>query len=205
MNYIGLLANIMKNMNTKSHIFILRILGGRLKGRGIKMVPQEYLRPSKTIIRESFFGRMHAEIEGKTFFELFAGSGSMGFEALSRGARHIIFTEHNKAIFQQLHKNCLSLDVLNDVELYYDDVFSVFGEIILRHSDLILYIDPPFPNSMQTLYEKCFSMLQSYELKQVHCIVFEAMSSVHMPTDMAGFSLELSRQFGKSTLHYYRR
>ncbi len=76
----------------------LRIIAGKFKNKKILAPKLDTTRSSKNFLRESFFNIMQAEVVNSNFIELFAGSGSMGIEAISRGAKKAIFFEKNKTV-----------------------------------------------------------------------------------------------------------
>ena len=74
----------------------LKVIGGVFKGRNLQMAPLEITRSSKAILKESLFNTLNYDVVGANFVEFFAGSGSVGIEALSRGAKSAIFFEQNR-------------------------------------------------------------------------------------------------------------
>ena len=72
-----------------------KIIGGKYKGKKIKLPPLSVTRSSKSILRESLFNTLQQDIAGKNLVEVFAGSGSIGLEAISRGAKKVFFIEKN--------------------------------------------------------------------------------------------------------------
>lgn len=88
---------------TKKHKFI--ISQGKYKGLGLFLESNDTTRPTKALIKKSFFDTMRYELFGKTFIECFAGSGQMGFEALSLGVSEVVFFEKNMQAFKNLCNN----------------------------------------------------------------------------------------------------
>lgn len=118
-----------------------RIIGGQWKGRKLKFFEVEGLRPSLDRVRETLFNWLQGEIHGARCLDLFAGSGALGIEALSRGAAFVQFVELNKKASRQLETNLGLLDADND-RLFHGDAF----EFIAANQDgfdLVL-LDPPF-------------------------------------------------------------
>jgi 16S rRNA (guanine(966)-N(2))-methyltransferase RsmD len=123
----------------------LRILGGKYKNRLLNTPKGEQTRPSLGIVRKSLFDILQQEIEGSVFLDLFAGSGAIGFEALSRGARQVTFVDSHKFCVECLYKNAEMLGCKDEVQIMSCDVnqaLKMLGKMG-KCFDLI-YIDPPY-------------------------------------------------------------
>src|SRR5678810_1027026 len=86
----------------------LRVIGGLLKGRRIDTLPGESIRPTGDRVREALFAILGPRIRNATFLDLYAGTGAIGIEALSRGAREVVFIESDRAAAALLLKNLAS-------------------------------------------------------------------------------------------------
>lgn len=118
-----------------------RIIGGKWKGRKLRFIEVEGLRPSLDRIRETLFNWLQNEIHGARCLDLFAGSGAIGIEALSRGAAKTSFVELNRKAFHQLEEN-LGLVNADNVHVVHGDAF----EFIASNQQPfdIIFLDPPF-------------------------------------------------------------
>lgn len=87
-----------------------QIIGGKFKGKKIKLPSLDVTRSSKSILKESFFNVIQFDIIDKIFIEAFAGSGSIGLEAISRGAKSAYFIEIDKNSYDILIQNCSLID-----------------------------------------------------------------------------------------------
>lgn len=90
---------------------MIRITGGRLRGRRLRVAPGTRTRPSAARLREAIFSMVGARIEGARVADLFAGVGTLGIEALSRGAAHVLFVEIDPRSIRALRENLGDLDV----------------------------------------------------------------------------------------------
>jgi len=118
-----------------------RIIGGQWKGRKLKFLEVEGLRPSLDRVRETLFNWLQSNIRGARCLDLFAGSGAIGIEALSRGASHVDFVELNKKASRQLEAN-LGLLEASDGDVWHQDA-SQF--LLNQHEPYdIIFLDPPF-------------------------------------------------------------
>jgi len=192
---------VSKNFKTK-------IIAGKFKGRFIDIPNTPTTRSSKNILKESLFNTLQFEIMGKNFVEVFAGSGSIGLEALSRGAKRCYFIEQNRDVFSILEKNIKKLNAQNTVPIYGDS-FLKFEDILKRlkrdKAKSYFYFDPPFSirEGMQHIYEKTFKLIESIDPAMVEMIIIEHMTKEKMPEEIKNFEKIKSKKFGKSSLSYY--
>ncbi len=190
-----------------------KIIGGACKGLGLNLPNVSSTRPTKAIVRESFFNTLQAEIIGSHFIEVFSGSASMGLEALSRGAMSAVFFEQNKSAYATLlenialFKNRLKKEI--EIQTFLDDAFKLLPVLGLKNGVLnIIYLDPPFETSgFLGVYEKCFQALERL-LNRSHSknllVVFEHESLHEMPKSLATLAIIKQKKFGKTTLTYFQ-
>ncbi len=198
----------MRNVNTN---VALRILGGKLRGQNVRFVQTNTTRPTKAILRESLFGTLAGEIVGAVFVEMFAGSGSVGFEALSRGAQKVVFIEQNEANISQLRENCARFKLTESAQICCGDCFAILAPLLEQLCNcarsIVLYCDPPFAirEGQDRIYARCAEFLGNLCLDCVQHIIFETMSSASLPPHIAHFVQYKKRAFGKSALQYYTK
>ena len=123
----------------------LRILGGEFKGRILKSPKTSLTRPTPGILRQAVFNICQHHIEGAHFLDLFAGSGAMGLEALSRNAQSATFIEKAPAAARCIRENISLLHLEDRSELLTLDIFQAIQQLKQKKRvfDLI-YIDPPY-------------------------------------------------------------
>src|SRR3569832_2330067 len=97
---------------------IMRIIAGTLKGRRLSAPAGLDLRPTSDKVKEALFNILSDRIEGTAFLDLYAGTGSVGMDALSRGARNVVFVENNKRHLQYLKKNISSCSFEGSAEIF---------------------------------------------------------------------------------------
>jgi 16S rRNA (guanine966-N2)-methyltransferase len=122
----------------------MRIIGGKAKGRKLHFPSDSKERPTSDFLREALFNLL-GPLQNKTFLDLFAGSGSVGLEAASRGAQGIFFVEKNKNLVEVIKKNiqtcCLDINcrvIAGDIEFALRDLFRKKYEMD------IIFADPPY-------------------------------------------------------------
>ncbi|MEP4145724.1 MAG: 16S rRNA (guanine(966)-N(2))-methyltransferase RsmD [Halioglobus sp.] len=120
----------------------LRIIGGLWRGRKLSFIPTEGLRPTTDRVRETLFNWLAADIQGAQCLDLFAGSGALGLESLSRGAAHCDFVDTSAAAIKQLRSHLQVLDVEGRGNCHADSALSFLAKAKLRWD--IVFVDPPF-------------------------------------------------------------
>jgi 16S rRNA (guanine966-N2)-methyltransferase len=125
----------------------LRIVAGHLRGSRIDVADQEGLRPTSDRVRETVFNWLAPMIAGAHCLDLFAGSGALGIEAVSRGAADCVFVERDRAVAGQLEATLGRLKVGN-ARVVNADALSWLGQLA-RPFDLV-FLDPPFSAGLWT-------------------------------------------------------
>ncbi len=186
-----------------------RIIAGKYKGKKLRLPSKEVTRSSKSILKEALFNILQFDIVDKNFVEVFGGSGSVGLEALSRGAKRVYFIEKNRDSYEVLRQNAKSCDE-NSCVLYYGDAFDKLWDVIedLRrlHEKAYFYFDPPFSirEGYEDIYNQVEQMIKKIPKEVVEAIIVEHMSSYDFPERLGSYERYKKRKFGKSTLSFYR-
>ena len=185
-----------------------KIIAGTHKGKVLELPSLDVTRSSKSMLKESLFNVLQFDIIDKIFIESFAGSGSVGLEAISRGATRAYFIELDKNSYQNLLKNCKLVDI-EKCQTIQGNTFVQTPLILdfLRNSkdEIVLYVDPPFDyrEGMEDIYKKSFHMIEEITATNIFMIIVEHVSSLEIPEVLGKFSLDKTRKFGKSALSYY--
>ncbi len=133
----------------------MQILAGRYKGVSIQTSAKYEYRPTQSKVRKSLFDIL-GDLSDKTVIDLFAGSGILGFEALSRMAKSVIFVEANKDLVQLLYKNRVKIDEQN----CYIKKIDAYKFIKEEHLVDLILVDPPYgQKDLNLLIEFCLNML----------------------------------------------
>ena len=125
----------------------VRIIGGEFRGRQIGFANESGLRPTTDRIRETLFNWLHYEIPGSTCLDLFAGSGVLGFEALSRGARRVVMVEASPRVAQVLEENAVRLGGGGKLEVVRDDALHWLRSSPPEAFEIV-FVDPPFAEDL---------------------------------------------------------
>ena len=193
----------------KFKIFTTAIAAGTHKGKKIEIPDIFTTRSSKGILKESLFNTLQFDIIEKNFVEVFSGSGSIGLEALSRGAGQCYFMEYNKLAFHCLESNAKHIDP-SKCHLYYGDSFEKFSTVyamIKKSSEkTYFYFDPPFStrDGMNDIYDKTIALIEDIEAEVCEMVIVEHMTKLDMPEKIGALTLMKRKKFGRSTLTYYK-
>jgi 16S rRNA (guanine966-N2)-methyltransferase len=132
----------------------MRVIGGEFRSRVLKSLPGLDVRPTPDRMREALFSILAPRIEGALFADIYAGTGAVGIEALSRGAKKAIFIEHNQSAVEVIRANLKSLGLENRARIWQGRAASVIPKI--EPLD-IAFLDPPYPLEIE--YEKALLAL----------------------------------------------
>ncbi len=149
---------------------MMRIIAGKFRGRKIDFISDEKTRPTADMVREALFCKIQFQIPNSTFLDLFSGSGSIGLEALSRGAKEVFFVDNNKKNIDVIKNNLISLygqDYIKSskeqgqkINLILSDYLSFLDN--LENTKLnFVYIDPPYKSGF---YEPVLQKLRDKNL-----------------------------------------
>jgi len=186
-----------------------KIIAGKFKGKVLNMPTFNSTRSSKAILRESYFNKLQFEIVDMPLVEMFAGSGSIGLEALSRGASDVYFIEKNRDAFRILEQNIRTLGAGDSTHVYLGNSFEIIEDVKRalksKNQKAYFYADPPFSirDGEEEIYVKTFETLSSLPSEIVEMITIEHMSGLELPQIIGDFTLSKTKKFGKSSLSYY--
>ncbi len=161
--------------NPKSNEGQIRIIGGRWRSRKLHFPAIEGLRPTPDRVRETLFNWLAPIVNGARCLDLFAGSGALGFEALSRGAAHVAMIDQSKEVVAQLRKNAELLQA-DHIEFYCAQL-PPFPSALQNYVFDIVFLDPPFH---QNYIAKCVQWLE----ENPQCLAEEALIYIECESDL---------------------
>ncbi len=205
--------------NNSTKITTIKIIAGKFRGKILEARILPTTRPTKAIVKESVFNTIAPFLRGKIFVEVFAGYGSMGFEALSRGAGEVIFLEKDKLAFGILQKNIALFEgESHKIQAKNVDSFEILGAMLGESKSMIFYFDPPFGENGE-FYKRIFEILDSVVSVDSHesradsstnppnltnkILIFEHISTFKMPDSLAHIPLQKCKKFGRTSISYY--
>ena len=172
------------------------ITGGTYKGRKIIAPDENYTRPTLSKVRQGVFNTLFSligDFEGKSFLDLFGGSGIMGIEAISRGFDEVLVFEKNIKVAKILKKNYLSLGLSQN--LIISDSLKLLKKIDKNFD--VIYIDPPYYSG---IYDEIFQILSSIE-KLNSIIIVEHIDDLNLKN----FQLMKEKNYGGKRVSFIRK
>jgi 16S rRNA (guanine(966)-N(2))-methyltransferase RsmD len=179
----------------------MRIISGTSKGRKLVTPRSQSLRPTSDRVKESIFNILQDDIVGKVVLDLFAGTGNLGIEALSRGAKKTIFVEKGRQALRLIQRNLTQFGLEERSEILPKDANRAIG--ILKQKgesfDLIL-MDPPYEKG---LIQKTLMTLNSHQIYHKDSIlVIEHNRREPLSTVMDGWNLIRQRRIGDTLISF---
>ena len=184
----------------------MRVIAGEYKGRKLTSPEGYHLRPTPEKVREALFSILASEINGSRCMDLFAGSGSLGIEALSRGAEFCYFSDSSRRSISLIEKNLASAGAEEKSQVTCGDFRKVIKSFSESNPDIkidIVFIDPPFDSGY---YNAVMKLLFDYDIMRTGGIVvveFDGVSDNR--DDPKGFRLGDIRKYGRVGLEFWIR
>lgn len=180
----------------------MRIIAGELKGKKLFSVKGMRLRPTADRVREAIFDILQERVQGKKVLDLFAGTGALGIEALSRGAERAIFVEYNHHILAALRRNIKECHLEEKSEILPCDVSKAIRILAWRREvfDLI-FIDPPYARGL--VKETLKDLSQSALLSPRGLIITEHSLKEDLSTNIP-WELIDRRHYGLTSISFWR-
>ncbi len=179
----------------------MRIISGTSRGRKLATPRNQSLRPTSDRVKESIFNILQDEVEGKIVLDLFAGTGNLGIEALSRGATSAVFVEKGRQALRLIQRNLAQLGLEGRSEILPKDVSRAIGILKQRGErfDLIL-MDPPYQKG---LIQNTLRTLNSHPIyHRSSILVIEHNRREALPHGAGGWNLTRQRRIGDTMISF---
>ena len=182
----------------------MRIISGRLKGRPLVSPKGRSLRPTSDMVKETLFNMLGQQIQDAVVLDLFAGTGNVGIEAVSRGAAQALFVEKQKRHVVCLTDNLLRCHIQKQCIVYHGDANKALAGIHKQHRQIdFAFLDPPYRQT-RMLTDILVRMLKFPIMAESGLIVVEHARAFTPPEEPGcGFSLTKQRRIGDTILSFY--
>lgn len=169
----------------------MRVIAGKARRLLLETPAGLSTRPTSDKIKETLFNILQSNLSGANFLDLFAGSGGIGIEALSRGARYACFVDHSKDALRCIKNNLNHTKLSDDATVYGMDWRSALSrmEIEKRKFDVV-FLDPPYDS---TLVEDALRYLAGSNLLAEDALVIAETSLKKQPEEMTGLGFRIDR------------
>jgi 16S rRNA (guanine(966)-N(2))-methyltransferase RsmD len=181
----------------------IRVISGKAKGRKLKMVPGQSTRPITDRVKESLFNIIRMELPDCSFLDIFAGTGSVGIEALSRGAKYVRFVEINRTAIRIIKENLEITEMGEGAEIFQMDAFALLSKPPDHQFDY-LYIAPP---QFKDMWKKTLLALDKVPDWMVDdgWVVVQIDPKEYEQMELSNFSEFDRRKYGRTMLVFYER
>lgn len=183
---------------------IVRVIAGKFRSRRLKGPGPLGLRPTSDRLRETLFNILGPAVADSLFVDLYAGTGAIGIEAISRGARQVIWIESSPKATQLIRHNLAALGIVSGAEVIEADALAGLRRIAGRHlvADFF-FLDPPYERTEEPLRVLAF-LDRSHLVAPQGMVIVEHASGAEVPKRLD--RLECTRQVeqGDATLSFYR-
>ena len=177
----------------------MRIIAGKFKRTPLVTLEGDLTRPTKDMVKEALFDSLQIN-DGDSFLDLFSGSGSIGIEAISRGASKVIFNDFNKDAVKIIETNLRKINVEAKVfNLNYEECLFKLNDYPFNY----IFLDPPYAFEE---YENIFNLINKYNLLlNKGIIIVEVKKTVDLNDEYYGFVKYKEKKYGITKLLYYRK
>lgn len=180
----------------------MRVISGSLKGRIIKGYQMKGTRPTMDRVKESLFAMIQGSIKDAICLDLFAGSGSLGIEALSNGASFCYFIDNNKEAYQTIITNLETFNIVDKAKVFKEDYkisLNYFKDKNIKFN--LIFLDPPYKNNClpDILY-----FISNNDLLYPDGQVICEFSGYNLDLEYQYLKLIKQRQYGDKTINIYK-
>ena len=180
----------------------MRVIAGSAKGRRLQAVPGDTTRPTTDRVKESLFSIITPYLEDTSFLDLFAGTGGIGIEALSRGAGNCIFIENNREARDIIKKNVTHCQLNDKAQVRFSDALSFLRNT--KDSFDFIFIDPPqFKNLCQETLQ--FIAERPNLLNEDAMIIVKMHPSEYEEIDSMILTESRQKKYGSNLLVFYKK
>jgi len=176
----------------------MRVIAGSARRRPLKSTEEPEMQPTMERVKEAVFSKLHFELEGRRVLDLFAGSGQLGIEALSRGAAHYDFVDNSKASLACVKKNVETCGFSDRAGIYGTDAFAFIKSADQNYD--IIFLDPPFNHG---ILDKMLPLAAGHVGKSgvIYC---ETSEKERLPEVAGDFVIDAQTKYGYIKTTYYR-
>ena len=179
----------------------MRVITGTARGRKLKELTGMEVRPTTDRVKEAIFSIIQFEVEGRRVLDLFAGTGQMGIEALSRGAAHCTFVDLRRESVQLVKENLAHTELTGRAEVVQSDYLAYLTRS--RETFDVVFLDPPYG---EEIIKKALQTITRIDkISENGIIICESSSGFDWPEVSEPYQLQKEYRYGKITVALYRR
>ncbi len=179
----------------------MRVITGTARGRRLKELEGMETRPTTDRVKEGLFSALQFEIEGRRVLDLFAGTGQLGIECLSRGAASVVFVDRRADAVKLIRENLKLTELSDRAQVVSGDSMEYLNRV--REKFDLIFLDPPYAAG---LLEPALAHIAKFDILSPHGIIIaEAPADKKLPALSAPYGISRTYRYGKIGLTLYRR
>ena len=182
----------------------MRVISGEFKGRVLKMPKGVKIRPTSQKVKEALFSILGSQICEASFLDLFAGSGSVGIEAISRGAERVFFVENNRLCIKTIEQNLNALGLeCSPATLLPFTAERAIGALARKKQRFdFVFLDPPY---YEEKLKNCLIKISAYDILNPRSwVIAEHNQAQVLPQQLSGLRVMFTKTYGDTALSFYR-
>ena len=180
----------------------MRVISGNLKGRLIKGFTIDGTRPTMDRVKESIFASIQSKIPNSTCLDLFAGSGSLGIEAISNGANKVYFVDNNSKVTETINKTVNDFSIQNQSIILnsdYKKALNYFKDNNITFD--VIFIDPPY--KMHIINEILLD-ISNFNLINIDGVVICEVDNDYLKENISNFKMYKIKKYGSTFVKFYK-
>ena len=182
----------------------MRIISGSIRGMNLKSPKGEKIRPTSQKVKAAFFNILHDRIYEADFLDLFSGSGSMGLEALSRGAKKSVFVDKDRESVRLIHENIKLVRMQEKATVYQGDVCRVLPGLNNNNERFgVIYLDPPYLYKDDKIVEILIQMQKGGLVIENGVIGVERPNREYHEWKLSPYPLQQKKSYGDTALYLF--
>ena len=180
----------------------MKVISGTLKGRKIEGYNIDGTRPTMDRVKESLFATIQNNIKDSTVLDLFAGSGQLGIEAISNGAKTCYFIDNNKEVIKVLNNNISNLNIKQSSKVILSDWKKSLNDFFNQNIKFdIIFVDPPYDYDV---YEKILEKVSTLNLLNDNGIIILEHSNLKLKDKYNNLTLYKFKKYGTKSVNIYK-
>lgn len=182
----------------------MRVISGQAKGRKLRSVPGDKTRPITDRVKQALFDVLGSDVMGSHFLDLFAGTGSVGIEALSRGAERAVFVERSAVAVRVIHHNLETTQLTDLARIVCADVFAFLSRPPVDEAPFdFVYVAPPQYRGLWADTLRALDVENSPQLFAESLVIVQIHPKEHTPLSLTNLALTDQRNYGSTSLYFY--
>ncbi len=180
----------------------MKVISGTLKGRKFEGYNLDGTRPTMDRVKESLFGMIQDNIKDSVVLDLFAGSGQLGIEAISNGAKSCYFIDHNNEVIKVLNKNIVNLNIKDKSKVILSDWKKFLNDSAKNNLKFdLIFVDPPYDYDV---YEKILDKVSTLNLLNDNGLIILEHANLNLKETYNNLTLHKSKKYGTKSVNIYK-